>query len=368
MLYGFLHLPTLLAFVDLTSPNREVHRVLNGALNGTVDPDELDAMLRWGPEDRQRDLYLRLGAFAHERKHFHDLLLTPYGNDLVRRSFLYAFGTIQVLVALIHRRQASSRPVIELPLTEASEAPPWLLAAVHRWRDDFNTSVLAGKVTMESSAAFLQTLHVATRFGSAALIADLHWLAYLAEMGNNVALAKHVAHEAVKTAGIDLAEFAPLMLQVFVLALTTGEPDQTLPALLLKVRRASERLSGSQFLAALAASLEADHGKLEAAFAQADQDNERVLQYFQSESLLRNLGPALEEEFLVAFSDFVEQSKRLRDQYLHGPELLVDPAEYLFTRRAEWSRSSTNSPVRNSSASTRPVMAGLCPRSTPSGH
>jgi hypothetical protein len=190
MLYGFLHLPTLIAFVDPVPRDPEILRVLQGGL----ESPECSKMLREGAPDRQLDLYHRLGAITHERRHFHDVLLTPHGNDLVRRGFLYSLLTIQLLVHLIHRSRSASRPVIALPLTGTS-ARTDLFSVANDRRKDFNSSVISGRISMEASATFAQALQVFIDFGETGHTAHLRWLLRLLEdkneARNRVGLACH---------------------------------------------------------------------------------------------------------------------------------------------------------------------------------
>src|SRR6267142_1534957 len=79
--YGFMHLPSLIVFVDPYSRFDVVKEFLQERRSS---PDEFErARASIGPEAEQ-DLVQRFTSLHHEIKHFHDLLLTPFGNAVIR--------------------------------------------------------------------------------------------------------------------------------------------------------------------------------------------------------------------------------------------------------------------------------------------
>jgi hypothetical protein len=111
------------------------------------------------------------------------------------------------------------------------------------------------------------------------------------------------------------------MCRLFAIALASEEPDQILPGLLFRLQEFAKSESGTQLLATIAAWLKSFDIGLEAAFERANQANTDMFENLQSGNLLRNLGVHLEEQFLIAFSDYTDQSRCLRilSQSPRGP-------------------------------------------------
>src|SRR6185312_2964746 len=92
--YGFLHLPSLFVFVNPYSPYQSVQEFLFHS-----PLENLGEYLESMPREEAMDLVQRATSLEHESKHFHDILLTPYGNSLFRAFFHHALKCRQ-LVAL----------------------------------------------------------------------------------------------------------------------------------------------------------------------------------------------------------------------------------------------------------------------------
>jgi hypothetical protein len=116
------------------------------------------------------DLYQRVTSVIHERKHFHDLLLTPFGNLLVRKSFTYTLAACQALAdAMAHQGD-----VIGVPLKPESVKDQGFLEEAFRIKHEYDELMNSARLTLEASATLAQ-LHSAWSLDSeayAAIVAD----------------------------------------------------------------------------------------------------------------------------------------------------------------------------------------------------
>jgi len=144
--FGFFDLGSLLVCLNPYSRHEAVReRMTHGALDSAMlNVDGLSGEAR-------TDLTHRVSTYFHERKHFHDLLLTPYGNRIVREQFEY----VVLCTSLFMRRRWNAGQEIELPLQ-----PPAIDAADYellvRYRNLVHATVEHARAACELSAMLAQ--------------------------------------------------------------------------------------------------------------------------------------------------------------------------------------------------------------------
>ena len=155
--YGFLHLPSLLVFLNPWSEDPAVSDFIVNQLWHPKAPKKA-AML---PPESFADLLHRVGSLVHERKHFHDLLLTPFGNRLVRLSFQYALS----VYALFQSREWRPGQTIAVPAGAEAFPQEEALRRVLAKRDEFLRAFESGRMLLEATAVLAQREFAWTVFG-----------------------------------------------------------------------------------------------------------------------------------------------------------------------------------------------------------
>lgn len=159
--YGFLHLPSCFVFLNPWSADPTVTDFIQRHL---WQPDRVARAARLR-EPSLTEVVNRVGSLVHERKHFHDLLLTPYGNRLVRTSFEYALSLFWVFDALPWARGQR----IDLPLQSGDvPAASREFEEVLAQREQLRTLLKSGHMVLEATAALTQRQFTWTCFGSRA--------------------------------------------------------------------------------------------------------------------------------------------------------------------------------------------------------
>jgi len=328
--YGFVHLPSLIVYVYPHSPFPTVRSALLESWIGNHAP--LMELLELGPEDQAIDAYMRATVVSHERRHFMDLLLTPYGNSLFRLSCAYALSTSGLLIGLT--RGDIDAKVVTLPIDESTGADTQLIDLVRTRREQFEIALRVGSVTMESSASFTQELGAMQTYGPETIYTHMKWLIALlngtSEQGQNVGRVHSNLHRALRQGqhGLDvmaLREVAPTLQRLFMIALTDEHPDRALVSILSRVSKEGFKIDK---LSLVGEALDKMENPMSQAFAHADDRNAQFLNYLQSMSTLHLFGSDLREMVLEVVDDFCNQARRVRSQYRDDPFAFTDPIRF----------------------------------------
>jgi hypothetical protein len=116
-------------------------------------------------EEEKTDFSLRLSAYAHEKQHFHDFLLTRTGSRIVRASVLLSYNVRM----LFEKERRSWRELPKLPLKLESVRDSDLLAAVTANAESLRSRVSSCRQTLECSAMLVQRLGIWDGLGRDAL-------------------------------------------------------------------------------------------------------------------------------------------------------------------------------------------------------
>jgi hypothetical protein len=158
--FGFIDIPSLFVFINPWSPYQTVQNML-------VDDFDIKKVRNYlalaKPSEETTDMINRISSFVHERKHFHDILLTPCGNRLVREAFLYAITTS----ALFLNRNWSKGGSIEIPLQ--SQEGDLVLSRVTQRRNDMFKAIESAKSIFETLAVMAQEQFVWSVLGENAV-------------------------------------------------------------------------------------------------------------------------------------------------------------------------------------------------------
>lgn len=160
--FGFFDVATLIVLVNPFSADPAVRRLVLELDADTVIPDDIQGEARV-------DLMHRLTTYFHERKHFHDMLLTPEGNRIVRLHILYA-----ALCMSIYTRRQWRKGTVELPL-RAPDVAAEDLELIMKMRGRVHAALQRSRSACELSALLAQIQTVWQFFGedaTAALLAD----------------------------------------------------------------------------------------------------------------------------------------------------------------------------------------------------
>lgn len=146
--YGLLHVPSLAVLLNRKASD-EVHRLLSAG----QPPVETFAAAAHLPEAEQVDLAHRMTTRAHERRHFHDVLLTPVGNQL----FVSALGRSAVTLLLAKKLSRNRGRHLPLPLGTETIGMTQEILDLH---NDFERQYLrnsgAARFVFEASATLMQ--------------------------------------------------------------------------------------------------------------------------------------------------------------------------------------------------------------------
>jgi hypothetical protein len=161
--YGFIDPGSLVAFINPFSPNPAITRALTGQ-SAFVRGRELLAQLT--NEDDHRDLVVRLSSLIHERQHFHDLLLSPFGGRVFRAHLAVRLESTRLYVQLLADAETTE---VRIPLAADSGLAASDLERVYGWQKTTHELLEHGRQTLEANAVLSQRLFVWDQLGAAAL-------------------------------------------------------------------------------------------------------------------------------------------------------------------------------------------------------
>jgi hypothetical protein len=160
--YGFLQLPSLVVFVNIHSQYPEVHEILT---SGTPLSDMIRASAEL-PSDQRRDMAHRVTTWIHERRHFHDVLLTPVGNAL----FFGELSRVATLVALLPTLRHFQGSILRLPITTDTEGLGEYVQAYELFATPYSRIVESARQALEASAVAAQLTFAIRHIGDDGLV------------------------------------------------------------------------------------------------------------------------------------------------------------------------------------------------------
>ena len=146
--YGFLHLPSLVAFTNPHSPYSSVARLF---MSGT-SLLEMARHARSLDVDQRRDFAHRATTWFHERRHFHDVLLTPLGNAL----FFAELSRAAALLPWLPKLQSFKGQILELPMSADTPGMRSFVDAYQPVALPYASLIASARDTMEASAVLAQ--------------------------------------------------------------------------------------------------------------------------------------------------------------------------------------------------------------------
>ena len=337
--YGFLHLPSLFVFLN---PYSRVPSIRQFFVEG-IHIERVPAFVRTLPESDAKDLLQMLTCYVNERKHFHDLLITPYGNGLARS----AFRAAMVTTALFSDRKREPPLDAGLPLGASFLRTPTLLELARRTYQECVALLERGVLTLEASASLAQQQfgwqHVGREAVEILQTRDPRYSAVLAALSK---LGERVAE--------DVPGFGTILHKLLLIALgrvpSDGQqhPDEVLAEAVLQFATVPEKALKDR----LAKAVEEGWKVVRQNMRISDEDNERFL--IDIGRLMTKAGAASEitESVRCAFADFTAKARRARDEILGNEQAflrldgyanfegaLVEPCLYHFSVMDEASLS-----------------------------
>lgn len=331
--YGFFHLPTLMIFINPFSQDKAVKDFF---LDGPP-LKKINSFIATHEREQSKDLLQRLSSLVHEQKHFHDILLTPYGNTLVRQSFKYAMAAF----VLFSNRNWKPESSVPLPLQAGYILEPDALERASKIRKEAMNLRRSARLTLEALATLAQLQFLWTMYGEEAALAVQEDFAPYTEysgilkefidLGNNLSFISD--------------HFGALIHQILLIGLGTPEPssianshDEFFKAVCEKIRN----LPINRAEQLLKAAIKQAWVVVEENMQITETDNDKFLAAL--EKVMAWAPPEVAEAVVKAFDDFRLKSRAFRseflrdkeaylhlDRYSNGDATFVEPLVYLYS-------------------------------------
>jgi hypothetical protein len=323
--YGFIHLPSLIVFVNPFSPHVSVRDKL---LGGSV-LDDVDNFVKGLTDSERVDFIQRFSSIFHERKHFHDLLITPLGNSLVRLGFKYALTSAIVFIDRGWDPQAE----IEIPLRPESTKTAGLVARAKQVQQQFTESFHSARLLLEASATYAQLQFIWTNFGEDAALAA--YADFWTVSDYSKVLDGFVRVRNKLSADFNDPWFATASHQLLLVGLgSDGAPagHSSHDGFIADVLEKIQSFSPAKAKDRLQEGLKRGWDVVEANMAITDKDNEVFLESLEKMSASFE---AVNESVVESFRDFCVKSKMARKDLLDNPDEFFSLERYV-----------TNDPIR----------------------
>lgn len=310
--YGFLHIPSLMVFVDPYSKFDAVREFLR---EGRSSPGEFERLRTSLEPEAEQDLIQRFTSLHHEIKHFHDLLLTPFGNAVIRSSFKYAISA----AALLKDGAWESGTYVDLPLRSGSTKTPGAVDRVLKRREECIQLIQSARLTLEALASLAQRQLAWTQFGIAAhealqtdLLSDPTYSALLDVLAP-------VVHRVVSD-----EELLTILHRILLIGLgrNDGSPDAFPKMLVQAINRSGDRFTIDRLNEGIAKAWTVMTGNMR----ETDEINAKFLADVRSRITLGS--SVLDEACQNAITDFCSKSRLLRSQFLEDPDSYVSLLKY----------------------------------------
>ena len=320
-LYGFVHLPSLLVFISpQPSSSWTAARGAIDILSQTGDVDDVVAAVeKMGAKDLQ-EVTLRLTSISHEVRHFHDLLLTPYGNQLVRDAFWYSILTFSALTEI--KQIYGEKKKIKIPLPIDPTILPLYGKRLVRMRAAFHERAKKGLSLLEANAISTQMQQAEIDLGKDAAVAVSNALHSMEKQYSETLNYLWDMQEKLKIPNND---FAPIVHSLILLCLLDPEPmpiEQLSASIYQKIRGLTGHAAAQLILSTVFEVIETVVNK---AMIASNRENEKFLDV---------LDKAIHDETAKeivrsAFAEFTQAALDIKRQFLNNPMLLLDPQIYL---------------------------------------
>jgi hypothetical protein len=307
-----MHLPSLIVFVDPYSRFDVVREFLR---EGRFSPDEFERLRTSIEPEAQKDLIQRITSLHHEIKHFHDLLLTPFGNAVIRSSFKYAISAS----VLLRDGAWKSGDSVDLPLRPGSTKTHEAVDRVLKRQDECIQLIQSARLTLEALASLAQRQLAWTQFGISAqdtleidLLTDPTYCALLEFL---VPVLRRVVPD---------DELPTILHQVLLIGLgcSEGSPD-AFPKVLVQ---AIDKSGGIFTVERLNDGIAKGWTVMIKNMKETDEINDKFL----ADVSHITLGSAgLDEALQNAITDYCSKSRLLRSQFLEDPDSYVSLFKYV---------------------------------------
>jgi hypothetical protein len=303
--YGFIHLPSLIVFVNPFSSYKSVRDFMLS----DISLDNVDSLVNTLPREEGVDLLHRLSSLFHERKHFHDLLITPFGNHLVRLGFKYAIAAALTLSA----RDWELDSEVELPLRPGTIKDERVLEKARRYQEEFVCAFHSARLTLEASATLAQLQFVWTVYGETSTYVAYEDFA----RSQDYSKVLHSFNETGKKLSFSTEWLSVFAHQLLLIALGRDEPlgdHDTHDAFLTDIFRRAEAFPPREAQRRVAEAVKRGWEVVESNMEIADRDNERFLE--ELEGIGSKNPSAIFESALPALRDFCSKSRVARSNFL----------------------------------------------------
>lgn len=337
--FAFFDPASLFVFTDPFSP---FPRVRDFLFTDEMPDRWREAQKLWGrlSGNEQTDFIFRISAQFHERQHFHDMLMTPYGSVLIRAFFMFAARMCALLGRFLARERHA--PVIPLPIMNSYVGCPDLLESTSLAYKHYVECLKNARYCFEASAMLTHKLAIRDILGEGPQAAFSKSVENSALYGQLPDFIDYVLTRLLKS-GEQVNVFHMRML--ILMALCEKEPDTTLKALLKSISAAAEWIErGNKESESIAAAISEARVGLASLFHDTRIQN---LSFLVNELLpeMRSLGLPQEvqdvlslgftnylQTFSISSRLLVERTEELLGEWglLNSPKGMVEPHVYIF--------------------------------------
>lgn len=319
--YGFVHLPSLLVFIrPQPSTFFAAARDAIDILSQTGDFDSAAIEVGKLKSEELQEATLRLTSLSHEIRHFHDLLLTPYGNQLVRDAFWYSMLTFGALTEI--RQIHGEKNNIKLPLPIDPSALPIYGKRLLKMRSAFHERAKKGLSLLEANAIHTQIQQAKIDLGDDAAIAVSKALHSMKKQYSETLNPLWNMQEKLNISDDD---FAPIVHGLTLNCLLDPNPmpiEQLTVPIYQKARGLTGHVAAQLILSAV-------FDVIEKVVSRA-----MITSNHENEKFLGVLDKAVHDELLKeivksTFAEFTQAAANIKRQFLNNPMLLLDSQIYL---------------------------------------
>ena len=320
--YGFVHLPSLLVFLRPQPSTfwRAARDAVDSLTVSRGDFDEVAGRLTNVDDDQRQEAVLRVTALSHELRHFHDFLLTPYGNRLVRDAFWYSLLTYGALTEVSQAQRGTQRLEVALPVDPSSL--PVYGRRLQTMRSTFHERARRGLSLLEANAMHTQIQQAEIDLGSAAAEALSGALRRMGGQYSETLTHLWRMQDALEIADSDFAPVA-LSLTLYCLLDADAMPIEEVTVPVAESARGLVGPAAAQLM--LSATMEVIDSVVGRAMTASQQENEKFLEILDSDAVPEPLRELVRE----AFADFARAALAVQRRFLSDPMLLLDPGRYL---------------------------------------
>lgn len=339
--FAFFDPFSLFVFMDPFSPHIRVREFFFTAHRSSYLHDAQQLMGELSQEENE-DFVVRFSAYVHERQHFHDVLLTPYGSKLMRAFFKLGVRVFALLGQVAQYSHSGIK--IPLPLSKENVHDQNLLHQAYYYYNICNNLIKDARYTFECSAVISQSLIVLDGLGYPGVAALKKKFAKSRLYGGLPSSFSWIIDDILK-AGEEVS--VRQMRQLIFMALSTEAPDATLMNYIYSLLDTSKRLKqGHKLKVSLRDTLDNAH---DAIHHELTQQLGKNINYFLTELLDEmeqfKFPSVAKDTFLEAFVSFMGASTKARKTFIETPNIILDgygllnapddfiePHTYIFTQ------------------------------------